>query len=454
MKKLPYYLLILCLFTGFTLVAKKNPAPVAALKDTLVLENIFPFQQQHCHGSTIVELPNHDLLCAWFQGSGERTSDDLAIKGARYNHKTRQWGNPFEMADVPGFPDINPVLFIDAKSRLWLTWYTVMAYQWSSSLLKFRYSDNYMQKTGAPVWKWQDVLHIKADGTPTNGITANDQFVKTLIRKFDAYYQYLVQKGDIRDTGKANISAKDWERARKFYLDIAKGSNLVSDGTDVNEQGEKVKKQLGYPLMRRIGWQTRNKPLLLGNRILLPLYSDGLNLSLVAITSDFGETWSFSEPILGGGAIQPTLARNKDGSVTMFMRDNGPAPKRLMKSVSKDDGLTWSSVVDTDIPNPGTAADVVVLQSGNWALVLNDVEGGRHKLSVWLSADEGKTWPYCKTIVNGIPNSAVRGHYPAIIQGTDGAIHLSYTNQVGSPDGKSELKNIQHARFSENWLMH
>jgi predicted neuraminidase len=137
----------------------------------------------------------------------------------------------------------------------------------------------------------------------------------------------------------------------------------------------------------------------------------------------------------------------------MLMRDNGPAPKRLMKSVSKDGGLTWSSVVDSDIPNPGTAADVVVLKSGNWALVLNDIEDGRHKLSVWLSTDQGKTWPFRKTIVNGQPKSAVRGHYPAIIQGGDGIIHLSYTNQVADSSGSSEIKNIAHAMFSEKWLM-
>ncbi len=447
-------LLIICLINSFTVVGKII-SPVSSPKNgSLVLENVFPLQLQHCHGSTLVELPNHDLLCAWFQGTGERTSDDVAIRGARYSHQTHQWGTSFVMADVPGFPDINPVLFIDSKSKLWLTWYTVMAYQWSTSLLKIRYSTNYMQEEGAPEWKWQDVLHVKADGAPVNGIGENDQFVKTLTRKFDEYHQYLLQQGDIRDTGKANISAKDWDKAIKFYLSIAKGSNLVSDGTEVNDLGEKVRKQLGYPLLRRIGWQTRNKPLLLGDRILLPLYSDGLNLSLVAITSDSGETWSFSEPILGGGAIQPTLALNRNGSITALMRDNGPAPKRLMKSVSKDGGYTWSSVVDTDIPNPGTAADLAVLQSGNWALVLNDIEDGRYRLSVWLSKDEGLTWPFHKTIVNGKPDGMEKGHYPAIIQTNDQSIHISYTNQIVGPDGKSEQKNIVHAVFSETWLMH
>ena len=34
---------------------------------------IFPFQDLHVHSSSIVELPGGDLLCCWFEGSGERT---------------------------------------------------------------------------------------------------------------------------------------------------------------------------------------------------------------------------------------------------------------------------------------------------------------------------------------------------------------------------------------------
>ena len=99
---------------------------------------IFPLVSQHVHGSTIVELPNGDLLAAWFQGSGERWADDVAIMGARLKSGDKQWTKPFVMADVPGFPDINPVLFLDPQERLWLVWYTVIANQWETSLPKYR----------------------------------------------------------------------------------------------------------------------------------------------------------------------------------------------------------------------------------------------------------------------------------------------------------------------------
>jgi len=446
MRKQVLYFLVFLVVVSNTACSRK---PVKKIIDTLTIEHIMPFQEQHCHGSTLVELPNKDLLVAWFQGSGERTADDVVIKGARYNHRTGEWGTPFLMADTPGFPDINPVLFIDSQSRLWLTWYTVMAYQWSSSLLKYRISDNYMQKAGAPEWLWQEVLHVKADGQPTEGIGAEDQFVKTLSGKYDEYFAYLEKSGQV---GESAIPRELLDSARHLFLDIAKGNNLVANGSQINEKGEKVRKQLGYPLMRRIGWQTRNKPLFIGERMLLPLYSDMLDLSLMAITEDGGQTWSFSEPILGGAAIQPALAMNKDGSLTILMRDNGPPPQRLQKSVSKDLGITWSTGEDTDIPNPGSAADLVVLKSGSWALVSNDLEEGRHRLSVWLSEDEGVTWPFRKQIINGPAGSAVRAHYPAIIQGKDGMIHVSFTHQVPGETGKPEVKTIAHALFTEQWI--
>lgn len=111
---------------------------------------IFPLVKQHVHASTIAELPNGDLLAAWFQGSGERWADDVAIMGARLRSGEGKWSDPFMMADVPGFPDVNPVLFLDPQERLWLVWYTVIANQWETSLTKYRISENYMMPEGPP----------------------------------------------------------------------------------------------------------------------------------------------------------------------------------------------------------------------------------------------------------------------------------------------------------------
>ena len=65
----------------------------------------------------------------------------------------------------------------------------------------------------------------------------------------------------------------------------------------------------------RMGWMARNHPIELpSGRILVPLYSDGYNLSLIAITDDGGRTWSSSEPLVSLGGVQPSLVRKRDGT--------------------------------------------------------------------------------------------------------------------------------------------
>jgi hypothetical protein len=165
--------------------------PCTGAEDTLAAMEIFPYVAQHVHGSTIVELPNGDLLAAWFQGSGERWADDVAIMGSRLRPGETQWSEPFVMADTPGFPDINPILFMDGQNRLWLMWYTVIANQWETSLLKYRISEDWTRGEGPPQWAWQDVLHVKPGDKAERGIQPNDRFVRSVERQVKEYAEYV-----------------------------------------------------------------------------------------------------------------------------------------------------------------------------------------------------------------------------------------------------------------------
>jgi len=111
----------------------------------------------------------------------------------------------------------------------------------------------------------------------------------------------------------------------------------------------------------------------------------------MAITDDWGATWQFSEPLVGGGNIQPSIVIKSDGTLVAYMRDNGPPPKRLQYAESKDGGMSWSTVHDSHLPNPGSGADIVTLKNGHWCLVYNDTENGRYSLAVSISDDEGKS---------------------------------------------------------------
>jgi predicted neuraminidase len=142
------------------------------------------------------------------------------------------------------------------------------------------------------------------------------------------------------------------------------------------------------------------------------------------------------------------------------MRDNGPPPKRLHQSESRDRGETWSPVSDSDLPNPGSGAEIMALRNGHWALISNDSETGRNSLAVSISDDEGKTWKWKRHLESEPPGpNAGRFHYPSIIQAMDGTLHASYSYHLGEngaqkdADGLPMHKSIKHAHFNEAWVV-
>lgn len=377
---------------------KKKSVPVVAPSNYLQ-ENIFTPQTQHVHSSCIVELPNGDLLSCWFQGSGERSANDVTIKGARLKKGQTTWSEPFIMADTPNNPDCNPVMFLDNTNRLHLTWIVVVANQWESSILKTRISTDYSGE-GAPKWNWQDIILLKP----------GEEFYKNLPALFKE-----LQTPELAWAG----------YAPKYE------EQIIAAAKDATK--------------RETGWMGRIKPAFLpGGRILMPLYSDGYNFSLMAISDDNGETWKPSLPVVGRGNIQPSVLRKKDGTLVAYMRDNGDAPGRILKSTSADNGYTWSACVKTELPNSGASVDAVVLNDGRWLIIYNDLEDGRYRLAVSISDDEGTTWKYTRHLEN---NKEGGFAYPCLIQARDGRIHASYSWHVKND------KTIKHVSFTPDWVM-
>jgi predicted neuraminidase len=361
-------------------------------------ELIFPLEHWHNHSSSVVELPNGDLLVVWFHGSGERTADDVLINGARWSHTTGKWSAPFVMADAPGFPETNPTLFLDAKQRLMLFWPLIIAHRWETALMKYRISADYQQASGPPHWDFQDNIVL-------------------IPRDIEAKTKEYA-KAAAAGTGPAA------ERARK----------LIEHASD--------------EYFSRMGWFTRTHPQQLpSGRILVPMYSDGFSFGIMAISDDGGMTWTGSEPIVGEGCVQPSVVRKNDGTLVAYLRDNGPPPKRAQISISKDDGVSWTVARDTEILNPGTSLEVIRLANGDWIMVYNDLEAKRHSLVAAISDDEGTTWKWRRHL-DGRPDQSgsVEYHYPSVIQAKDAAIHVTYSYFV--PEGKS----IKHVRFNEEWV--
>jgi predicted neuraminidase len=381
-------------------------------------ELLFPLEHWHNHASCIVEAPNGDLLVCWFHGSGERKADDVKVEGARLRRGTHVWSERFTMADTPGYPDTNCTMFIDPKGRLWLLWPTILANEWHTALMKYRVSDDYAGD-GCPRWQTSEVLHV----TPSQAFQ-------------DAVLSYVDQE-QARNTAPGN----EQKQVVQTWL-------------------EELRAHAQDKLYRRLGWMTRAHPFVLdGTRLIVPLYSDGFDFSLMAITDDWGQTWHTSTPLIGAGNIQPSIVQRRDGSLFTLMRDNGPAPHRLHQSESRDRGETWSPVQDSDLPNPGSGAEIISLRNGHWVLIGNDTEKGRNSLAVQISDDQGKTWPWKRHLEFEPPGpEAGSFHYPSIIQAKDGTLHASYSYHLArrdlpkDVDGDPAAKSIKHAHFNEAWV--
>ncbi|MFH1266840.1 MAG: exo-alpha-sialidase [Planctomycetota bacterium] len=360
-------------------------------------ELVFPLNPQHNHAPGIVECPGGELIVSWYRGSGERKADDVAVYGARLEKGATQWSDPFLMADRPGFPDCNTAMMVDRRGRLWLFWPTILANSWESCLTNLRVATEY-SGPGAPKWDREGLVLLKPD--------------------------------DFSE--EANSLLDDW--LGKLGLPLSEGQKA---------EIEEGRRRLGDKLYQRLGWQPRCKPTVLpSGRILLPLYTDTFSISIMAISDDDGQTWFAGKPLIGFGNIQPSVLRRDDGTLVAYMRENGPG-NRIRTAESKDDGVTWGPVGVSELPNPGSGLDGVRLATGHWLLVYNDTTDGRRSLAASLSDDEGRTWKWTRHLERHDTGSY---HYPAVIQGADGTIHVVYSYFV---DGG---KSMKHAAINEAWI--
>jgi predicted neuraminidase len=147
-------------------------------------------------------------------------------------------------------------------------------------------------------------------------------------------------------------------------------------------------------------------------------------------TRDFGKTWEVIGPVNDGvafGAIQPSILSYKDGRLQILCRTQ---QKVIGQSWSSDNGKTWSKMTATDLPNPNAGTDAVTLKDGRQLLVYNHAinDGpypkGREIINVAVSSD-GTSWKPVMTL----EQQQGEFSYPAVIQTSDGLVHITYTYQ-------------------------
>ena len=190
--------------------------------------------------------------------------------------------------------------------------------------------------------------------------------------------------------------------------------------------------QLGTKNPNLLG-PVKNKPIQLSDgAILCPSSSehDGWRVHF-EITTNLGKTWKVIGPIHDASqfdAIQPSILTHADGKLQVLCRSK---QKSIVQSWSADGGQTWGKVSATELPNPNAGTDAVTLADGRQLLVYNHtIRGGDHPtnremLNVAISPD-GIHWEPVLVLDR---QDRSEFSYPAVIQSSDGLVHITYTYQ-------------------------
>jgi predicted neuraminidase len=217
----------------------------------------------------------------------------------------------------------------------------------------------------------------------------------------------------------------------------------------------------------QLGLYTRQPLVVFQNQWLFPVYhSAGGSItsnaqkdhSYVEVSSDSGATWKECDVQGSGGYVQMNIVPVSPNHLVAFYRSR--YADWIYKSESSD-GCNWSTPEATTLPNNNASIQAIALKNGHLAMIFNNTQaelkpehadtGSRRILSMALSEDGGKTWPWIRDIENPtisqpiLPLEDAEYSYPSIVQSADGMIHVAYTFR---------RETIKYMKFNEEWIKH
>lgn len=143
-------------------------------------------------------------------------------------------------------------------------------------------------------------------------------------------------------------------------------------------------------------------------------------------SSDGGKNWTRTEFLNDGltiGAIQPSILFHDRLGGAQLQALGRTRQGKVFSVSSYDGGKTWGQMSLLDnVPNPSSGTDAVTLKDGRHLLIYNPVPKGRTPLVVAVSRD-GREWKQVVTL----EDQPGEYSYPAIIQASDGRVHITYT---------------------------
>lgn len=367
---------------------------VTAIRDGIIKQHeqdagvetaMLPSSCPQNHAANLLPLPDGSLMCVWFGGTQEGVAD-ISVWGSRLLPGSRQWSEAVKLSDDASRSEQNPVLFLALDNVLWLLWTAQVSGNQDTAIVRYRQSTDLGQTWGA---------------------------IATLLDKPGTFIRQPIT---VLNNGNWLLPV--------FYCRTQPGEKWV--GND--------------------------------------------DISAVKISSDCGKTWRDVEVPQSLGCVHMNITALSNGTLVALFRSRWA--DNIYYSQSVDNGESWSVPEPTQLPNNNSSIQVTTLTSGELALVFNhmsaagalerraslydEIDDGdnsrkepevisgrsafwgapRAPMTVAISADGGKTWPwqrnldegdgYCMTN-NSLDKRNREFSYPSIKQGADGTLHIAYT---------------------------
>ncbi|CAF1557401.1 unnamed protein product [Rotaria sp. Silwood1] len=211
----------------------------------------------------------------------------------------------------------------------------------------------------------------------------------------------------------------------------------------------------GIIVSERINYSNQNPVLFWDNetQILHLYHSSQLSYSFILRSNFVTSSWTRTDIPMTTNLVQPSIVRLTNSSkLRTFFRDRNAVS--IYYADSYDDGLTWTVLKSTSLPNNNAGIEAYTLKTGALVIAFNNHNGTqqpRSPLTVALSYDNGITWPYQRNIqIHDDDNITKIGEYsyPSLLQSfwsesDDNDIHLVYTYN---------RETIKYVRFNEKWI--
>jgi len=168
----------------------------------------------------------------------------------------------------------------------------------------------------------------------------------------------------------------------------------------------------------------KNKPIKLTNgELLCPSSTEDHGWQIhFERSADIGATWQKTGALNDPktiGAIQPTILTLGPEHLVALGRTE---QHRIFRIESRDGGHHFTQMALTELPNPNSGIDAVTLKDQRHVLVYNHTTSGRSPLNLAISRD-ALIWD-AALVLEDTPGEY---SYPAIIQSSDGTVHVTYT---------------------------